>query len=123
MRRLIPFVLASSLFTVLSWAAPHPQTQTAPPPITSMNPFEQLKQEAIRSALVKAKMDRDAEQTRSDAVAGLRQQLPRLIEQAQALETQLEHTDLQAKLPAALAKRAIEIEEMARRIHKTVKQL
>lgn len=123
MRRLIPWLLACVLFSSFGWAGPPVKDPQSPSPTSQINLFDQLKQEAISSALVKTRADRAALQARSDAIAGLRQQLPRLIEEAQALESQLGQTDLQARLPADLAKRAQELEQLAHKIHKTVRQL
>ena len=122
MKRLLSFVLFSILFAGLAWAAQgdlHPKPRTLP----KQDPFDALKNEAEESAAAKGRSDRMAGELRNAAVADLHQQLPRLIQQARELQDQLGQADLRVKLPADLARRAGELERLARQIHKTVRKL
>lgn len=123
MKRLPSFVVFCILFAGLAWAAqrdPHPKLPRA---LQKQDPFDALKNEAEESAAPRGGSDRMAGEVRNTAIADLHQQLPRLIQQARELQDQLSQADLRVKLPADLAKRAGELEQLARRIHKTVRKL
>src|SRR5712691_7532625 len=104
MKRLPSFVLLSVLLAGAAWAQQLEQRHKFPRPPEKLNTFDELKTEAEESAAVKARSAHMAEQVRNSAMADLHQQLPLLIQQAQALQNQLRQTDLHAKLPADLSK-------------------
>ncbi len=62
-------------------------------------------------------------QQRSANLAGLKRELPRLIELAQSLQNRLNTSDLGTALPVDLEKQAQELEQVARRVHKQIRNL
>lgn len=60
---------------------------------------------------------------RSADLAELQQDLPRLVELAQGLQNRLNASDLEAALPADLEKKASALEQVARRVHKRIRNL
>ena len=64
-----------------------------------------------------------ARRQRSANLSELKRELPRLIELAQNLENRLNATDLETALPADFEQQAKELEQVARRIHKHIRNL
>ena len=122
MRRLLAPLCFSLLLAAIVWAGQVRQ-RPAQPPKSLVDTFEGLRKEAETSAAVGLTSEKVAAEARSSALADLQQELPRLIEQARDLQAELARTDLRSKMPADLARRGKELEHLARKINKTVRDL
>lgn len=104
--------------TQTSHRQPNPQ-----PPRSPADVFNQLEQQKSESPKEELSRKAAARRQRSANLAELQQDLPRLVELGQNLQNRLHESDLETALPADLEKQANELEQVARRIHKRIRNL
>jgi hypothetical protein len=97
---------------------PNPEPRKDPADV-----FNQIEQEQAESPKEEAARKAAARRQRSANLAELQKSLPRLVELAQSLQNRLHESDLETALPADLEKQANELEQVARRVHKQVRNL
>ncbi len=116
---LILCVLLASfgLLAQTSHRQPNPKPPRGPNDI-----FDQLEEQRTESPK-KQDAQQATRQQRGANLAELKRELPQLIELAQSLQNRLNTTDLGTALPVNLEKQAQELEQVARRVHKQIRNL
>jgi len=111
-------LLASfGLLAQTSHRQPNPKPPRGPNDI-----FDQWEEQETESPKKQDARQATRQQRRAN-LAGLERELPRLIELAQSLQDRLNTTDLGTALPVDLEKQAKELEQVARRVHKQIRNL
>ncbi len=105
------------LLAQTSHRQPNPKPPRGPNDI-----FDQWEEQETQSPKKQDARQATQQQRRAN-LAGLERELPRLIELAQSLRNRLNTTDLGSALPVDLEKQAQELEQVARRVHKQIRNL
>ncbi len=117
---LILCVLLASfgLLAQTSHRQPNPKPPRGPNDI-----FDQWEEQETESPKIQDARQAAARQQRRANLAELKRELPQLIELAQSLQNRLNTTHLGTALPVDLEKQAKELEQVARRVHKQIRNL
>ena len=117
---LILCVLLASfgLLAQTSHRQPNPKPPRGPNDI-----FDQWEEQETESPKIQDARQAAARQQRRANLAELKRELPQLIELAQSLQNRLNTTHLGTALPDDLEKQAKELEQVARRVHKQIRNL
>ena len=123
MRRNLANFISCVLLASLGLLAQTSHRQPNPKPPRGPNDiFDQWEEQETESPK-KQDARQATRQQHSANLAGLKRELPRLIELAQSLQNRLNTTHLGTALPVDLEKQAEELEQVARRIHKQIRNL